>query len=385
MSVSAGTSSLTSTSLSPFAYQTVVYSTSFSTRVENNITTTFAIRVTTTVHSTWFPGRPIPVSGVETANVTIGGAPRTIAVNPNASRIYVADFFSKDLTVVDASSRSVMAKITLPASSNNGIAIDYKTNMVYVLVQGGVAEIDGSTNKVVGELPLNFGPGSLAYDPLTHTIYGSPQKTLENGSLVGADVRTGAIVANISLGYWADSVALNPKTDMIYAAGCHVLGTVCNSMASVVNGTSKTLVSTIHLDFYSYPRVAVNPRTDVVYVSGDRLVALNGTNGKVIYSVSPQECGPFDSMAVIQSSNQVIGQTLNNNYLLVYNGATGMLVNMYSISNTPQFVAFNPNTNEFYVTVWEGHQAQLLSFPNMTSTGNVDSSLMGSGQNCPPT
>ena len=79
-----------------------------------------------------FTGQPIPVASIETANITVGGAPRAIAVNPNDNRIYVADWFSNNLTVVDASSHSVVAKITLPASSNNGIAIDSNTNMVYV-------------------------------------------------------------------------------------------------------------------------------------------------------------------------------------------------------------------------------------------------------------
>jgi hypothetical protein len=271
----------------------------------------------------------------------------------------------------------VIARIALPAANSNGIAVDYKTSMVYVLVSGGVAEINGSTNKVVGELPLNFGPGSLAYNPSTHIIYGSP----ENGyrSLVGADVRTGAIVANVSLGYWANSVTLNPKTNMIYTAGCNVEGLGCDSAVSLVNGTSKTLIWTVRPGSYSFPRVAMDPKTNVVYVSGVRLVALNGTSGDVIYSANSQECGPFDSMFVLQLSNQLIAQPLDYNYVLVYDGATGSLVNMYTLSSSPQFVAFNPGTNEFYVTT----SGQLLAFPNVAATGNVDNSLMGSGQNCP--
>jgi hypothetical protein len=108
-------------------------------------------------------------------------------------------------------------------------------------------------------------------------------------------------------------------------------------------------------------------------------VALNGTNGKVIYSVNPLECGPFDSMAVIPSSNEVAAISLDWNYVFVYDGPSGKLQNMFLLSSTPQFVSFNPNTGEFYVTL----SGQLLSFPNVRSTGNVDSALVGSGQNCP--
>ncbi len=335
--------------------------------------------VESTATSSMVMGSPIPIVSVETADISIGGSPRTIAVNPNASRIYVADWFSKNLTVVDASSHLVIARIQLPASSNNGIAIDYNANLVYVQVEGGVAEINGTTNKVVGELPLNFGPGSLAYNPSTHVIYGSPETG--NGSIVGADVRTGSVVANISLGYRANSVALDSRTDMVYAVGCDLQGLVCNSVISSVNGTSEKLLNQIHLGSASYARVIIDQKTNLVYVSGEaQLVALNGTDGKVIYNSNPQTCGPFDSLAVIPSSNQVLAVTLDYDYLLVYDGASGALVNMYSFSSTPQYVAFNPNTNELYVTL----SGQLLTFHNVATTGHVNSTLIGSGQNCLP-
>ena len=112
---------------------------------------------------------------------------------------------------------------------------------------------------------------------------------------------------------------------------------------------------------------------------GEHTVALNGSNGEIIFNTNSLECGPFDSMAVIPPLNQVAAISLDYNYLLVYDGVSGTLVNMYFFQSTPQFVAFNPNTDELYVTT----SGQLLSFHNSASTGNVNSALVGSGQNCP--
>lgn len=293
---------------------------------------------------------PISISSVKTADIPVGGYPRTIAVNPNASRIYVADWFSSNLTVVDALNYSVIAKVALPASSNNGIAIDYDSGTVYVLVEGGVAIVNGSTDKVIGELRLDFGPGALAYDPATHILYGSEGGLSENGtmggSLVGVDVRTGSVVANISLGYSADGIAVDSNTHMVYAVGC-AGSFVCGSHASVINGSSETLLDTVNIGSWGYPRVAVDPKTDVVYVTGvTQLVALNGKSGKLIFNSNPLVCGPFDSVAVIPASNQVLAITLASDYVFVYDGATGALVNMYSWTAEPQYVAFNPNTGE---------------------------------------
>jgi len=325
-------------------------------------------------------GQPIPVSSVETANMTIGDY-RSIAFSPNSSRIYVAG--GSSLLVIDASSHSVIANITLPGTALGGIAMDDNANIVYVSVSGEVAEINGSTNAVVGKLPLDFS--SLAYNPSTHIIYGF--SAAHEGLLIGADVRTGSIVANISVGPpgWSGAFAmLNPRTNMVYTVGCEASGLVCLSPLSIVNRTSETLVTTIHSwNSGDYPTMAVDSATNVVYVSGlQSLLALNGTNGDTIFDVNPLACAPFPVMAVVPSSNQVLMVPQFSDYLLVYNGTSGSLVNMYSFPSpiSPLSLAFDPVTDELYVTTDSG---QLVAFRDVAATGNVNNTLVGSGQDCP--
>ncbi|HYC11280.1 MAG TPA: hypothetical protein VEC02_01270 [Nitrososphaerales archaeon] len=361
-----------------------------------NLTLSWGWNSSSITHSTTFfvpftvGGSPIPVANVETANITIGGTPGVIAVNPDSGRIYVEDDYSRNLTVVDASTHSLVATVTLPAMSDRGIAIDYHANMVYVLVEGGIAEVNGSTNKVAGELQVDLVPGALAYDPAARVIYGATARQIAannySGSLLGFDVRTGSLVANISLGFWAWDLAIDPLTHMVYAVGC-TNSFLCFSEASFVNGTSRSVVNTLNLGADAIPTVAVNPKTNVVYLSGvAQLMALNGTNGKTIYEVNPQTC-VFSDMSIIQSSDQVLATSFDYNYVLVYDGASGVLVNMYSLTKVPSFgyfgvqdLAFNPNTGEVYVTI----STQLLAFHSVAATGNVNSTLVYPGQYCPP-
>lgn len=346
----------------------------------NNLTIPIAYTgtsCTTSISSTSNSNSPVPISKVETASVTIGGSPRTIAVNPNTGRIYVADYFYNNLTVVDSATNAVVARVLLPANDNNGIAIDSKTNMIYVLVEGGVAVVNGTTNTVVGELHLSFGPGSMAYDPSTKIIYGSPGAG--NGTLVGADVRTGKVIMNVSLGYWANSVVVDPQTHVVFAVGC-LESFVCNSLASAVNGTNGQVLNKITIGNDAYPRVTMNLATDVAYISGSaQLVALDGTTGKIVYEVNSLACGPFDSMAADTSTNQLLGVYLDGNYIMVYDGTSGALVNMYSFPTSPEYIVFNSNSNVGYVTMGN----QVLAFQNTAGAGHVNSTLTGSGQNCP--
>ena len=332
----------------------------------------------TTTGSTQGTGTPVPISSVETANITIGGSPRTIAVNPNTSRIYVADYFSNTLTVVDSRTNSVVARVALPADNNNGIAIDSNTNTIYVLTTGGVVEVNGTSNQIVAQLPFDFGPGTLAYDPSNRVVYGFIGGG--NGSLVGVDVQTGKVVLNVSLGFGADSVVVNPLTHLVFAAGCDPEGLVCNSVVSLVNGISGKVLNTVPIGNFAYPRVTMSAVADVAYVSGSaQLVALNGTTGSLIYAVNSLACGPFDSMVTDPSSHQVDAVSLDYNYVLAYDGTSGALVNMYSFSTSPDYIALDPNTNVMYVTVG----SQLLAFQSIAGAGHVNSTLVGSGQSCP--
>jgi hypothetical protein len=337
------------------------------------VVTQVATATTTTTVSL---GPPYAASSLETANVTVGAQPRTIGVDANLGMIYVAYWFSDNLTVISESTHSVVATIKLPPTgSQDGIAVDDQTHMVYVSVGGGVVEVNGTTDQVSGELHTDVGYGALAYNPVTHTLYSSV-----NSSLVGIDVQTGSIVANIELGQPADSIAVDPNTNMIVAAGCDSLGLACNSVASLVNGTSRMLVRTVNLGGGSYPRVTVNTTHHLFYVSGDTLAAINETNATVVFNVNPQECGPFDSMAFVPSTDQIAAISLDYNYTFIYDGATGALLDMYSLPNTPQFVAYNVLTNELYVTI----SSQLLAFRDSAGPGYVDTALVGSGENCPP-
>ena len=85
-------------------------------------------------------------------------------------------------------------------------------------------------------------------------------------------------------------------------------------------------------------------------------------------------------MAIIPSSDQVLMIPQGYNFLLVYNGTTGALVNMYSLPGPANGVAYSPNTDELYVAT----NADLLSFHDVLATGNVNATLIGAGQACLP-
>src|SRR2546426_9439268 len=81
-----------------------------------------------------------------TTTVTAGTGPRSVAVIPVTNKIYVANFFSANVTVIDGATNATatVAAGTLPDS----VAVNPVTNKVYVanFSSNNVTVIDGLTN-----------------------------------------------------------------------------------------------------------------------------------------------------------------------------------------------------------------------------------------------
>jgi len=320
---------------------------------------------------------------VDNFSIPQGGA---IAFNPGNNRFYILG--TSTVTVVDAISHLVLATVPLPADNNGGsinagLAIDASTGTVYASYQGGVAELNVSTNTLVGELPYNFG--TLAVDSTTNDLWGTtsqgggPDSGL-SGHLVKVDLTTGSMVASVPVGFEPFDIAVDSATGMVFADGC-AGSFVCGSQAAVVNGVRDAVVATADLGSDDYPTMVLNTTTHVLYVSGgEQLAAINETTGATIFNLNPGTCGPFTDMVVDPNTDLVYVSPANDNYLLAYNGSTGKLANMYAFGNSVGPVAFDPNTGNLFVIDTSGN---LITMRPLTSTGNLDAVLLGSTNQCP--
>lgn len=373
---------VTTTTLSPNPGDSSIQSSS--TGSTGMTTTSISVASTSsTLNASWVPGQPVRVSMVETDNFSASG--NAYALNPSTNTIYILE--TSSLTAINASSGSVMANVALPANNTGGLVIagltiNINTDMVYASVQGGVVEVNGSTNKFVGEIHL--GVGTLAIDSATNelwgTVFGNQGPGSQNGSLVGLDAGTDSVLANVSLGFAPYDIAVNPYSDTVYVDGCSNFF-VCGSEVAIVNGTTGTLTATIDLGSADYPTMALDPVTGVLYVSGgQQLAALNGTNGDVIFNENPQTCGPFTGIVVDPLSNLVLTAPSGSNYLLAYNGTSGKLVNMYSFPSNPGPVVFDSDNGKLYVATSAG---DLIAMHMFATTGNVDAALIGPSEGCP--
>lgn len=236
---------------------------------------------------------PLPAGGVR-----VGTDPTAVAIDPRTGRIYVANSGSLSVTVLDGSTREVVATVSLPSRPWNiamnqrtgrvyvttaesavtvidtatnsvaatvalpsrpwGIAINHRANRIYVATSdASVAVIDGDRDAVIGSIPVPTRPWAVAVIPETNRVYVTSQ---ESRTLSVIDGATGTVVSNIDIRTRACGVATNPRTNRIYVTSLDA------SAVTVVDGTSLSVVESL-LTPSTVCGVAVNAQTNRVYVS----------------------------------------------------------------------------------------------------------------------
>ena len=110
------------------------------------------------------------------ATLSVGEDPYSLAVDSNTNMIYVANYKSGTVTVINGSNNSVIKTIKVGKWPID-ICVDSKTNMIYVANGGNntVSVINGKSNSVVAIIPVGNMPDGICVNPKTDIVYVSSQ------------------------------------------------------------------------------------------------------------------------------------------------------------------------------------------------------------------
>jgi len=120
---------------------------------------------------------PSPVSATgdsfsSVATVTGLASPVGVAVSPDGSRVYVANYYGGSVSVIDTSNNTVVATVT-GLSYPYGVAVTPDGARVYVANNGSgsVSMISTGTNTVVGTVTVGSNHTSVAVSPDGYSVY----------------------------------------------------------------------------------------------------------------------------------------------------------------------------------------------------------------------
>src|SRR5439155_9627391 len=167
----------------------------------------------------------------EKKSFQVGSYALGLAVNPTTNMVYVANYLSNTVSVIDSTKDSIVGTIDLGAQSTNpsDLAVNPTTNKVYVTTgRNSVVVIDGLTDRVTTTLQVGTSPGTnstyaLAVDPTKDRVYvattPSPLVTIIDG-------RTDTIASTLRINYSPYDLAVDPANSRLYVTDYHLLTVV---------------------------------------------------------------------------------------------------------------------------------------------------------------
>nr|MBC7244043.1 YncE family protein [Chloroflexota bacterium] len=172
----------------------------------------------------------------EMGRVPIGGDPRGIAVNPQNGRIYVANSWTNDVSVIDGGKLQLVA--TVPVGLRPwDVAVDEKGRVYVVNADSeNVVILDGETNQLHTVVPLALLPRDMAVDENTGRLYIACAST--NSVFVLQDQR---VTTEVSVGLHPIEVAVDAKRGQLFVLN-HVSGDL-----SVISMRDNRVVKTVNV------------------------------------------------------------------------------------------------------------------------------------------
>jgi len=316
----------------------------------------------------------VPVYTVRgTVDVHAGRGPSAVAVNPKTNKIYVANYRSNNVTVIDGATNKTTTVAV--GSGPVAMAVNQVTNKIYVANEtslnaqgapdpngtGYVTVIDGATNKTT-QVAAEIQPDAIAVNENTNKIYVANQGSNDVTVMDGATNKTTSVALRkegdaLEQGILSpQNVSVNPVTDKVY-----VTGPQSNTVAVIDGKTNAfTIVGTggttaTGAMFGQEPTaVAVNSTTNTVYVTGfnsNDVTAIDGPTNKPSNIHLEDVQDPY-TIAVNPITNKVYVANLTSRSISVIDGATKKAITIGDLPGKPHDVAVNPITNKIYFPLY---------------------------------
>jgi YVTN family beta-propeller protein len=339
-------------------------------------------------NNTLVPGNYLAGNGLD---------PKDAAYDPVNGMLYIAEYGTSNLSIVDPATNLVVGSIPV-GGVLAGITYDSGTNELFVSGGGlGLSVIDPTTNTIVATVATSEGPWGLAYDSGAHEVFVADYFSANVS--VFSDV-TNSLVATIPVGDYPVGVTYDPVLGEIFV-GDYSPG---QPGVSVINDTSNTVVATISL-INDPEYVLYDPLNEDVYVSNlYNLTVLSASTYAVVVNYTLD--GFVEEFAFDSGTDQIFASTSDGNVTVVdaannslvgnvslgsgtatgfggiaYDGAageifvTGQIFNVFVISDssdtvianitvgfTPYASAFDSAKDELFETSWQyGDRVAIVS------------------------
>ena len=291
---------------------------------------------------------PVGVSHDGVLNtIGVGYLPFGIGVQPDGSRVYVANQNSNTVSVINTTTNSVQANIGLGGGlSPFGLAVSPDGTHVYTAdyASNAVTVIDTATETSSAVVGVGKYPKMVAVSPDSSRVYVTNSGS---NSVSVIDSASNTVTATIGVGTTPLGVAASPDGARVYVAN------VGSGSMSVIDAGTNQVTGFINT---SANWVAVSPDSKVVYAtSADNVVKVIDTaTNQVTDTISiPVPAGAGASLgmpAVSADGGRLFVPNILGNSVVQIDTATKKITNTVGVGTYPDWAAVSPDGAHLYVS-----------------------------------
>ena len=285
--------------------------------------------------------------GIETYaiqdSINVGDFPRSIDINPILDNLYVPNYESGTISIIDAETMILKDTISINEQNSNPtqIVVDSKRHLVFVSdkISGILTVINGINGEVIQSIKIGDSLWDLDINEKNGKLY--VLDVLKNEIII-INTENFEIIKTINVNQSPWSVTINQNTNMIYVAS----GT--SEKIHVINGDTDDVIREIDIGVKPWG-LSINEKNSVLYVTSwnsNHITVIDLQNEQVIYQI------PIIQGAWQMTTNQNNGVTAISNehaneiYLLDEDSRQFETITVF---DSPQSMTVSPTSNIVYV------------------------------------
>ena len=146
--------------------------------------------------------------------IDVGVRPIDIAFNPTNEQLYVSNFGSNNVSVIDPNSLSVIDTLNVQKAPV-GIGVNFTNGDVYIANSSSdsISVFDNTNNAITTITPVGTRPVSVTYHPLNNEVY---VVATESNAIYPINTTTYALGAAITTGNTPFASVFNPANELLY-------------------------------------------------------------------------------------------------------------------------------------------------------------------------
>ncbi|MFL6419266.1 MAG: YncE family protein [Nitrososphaeraceae archaeon] len=248
-------------------------------------------------------------------------SPADVAFNSDNGNIYVTNYNAGNVSVINGNTNRVIDVISGLRQGVFAIAFNSANGNIYVTNYnaGNVSVINGNTNRVISTIFVGGNPTAIAVNSANGDVY-----VADGINGVGViNPITNRLVDTVSVGHGPSGLAFNPANGNMYVANFY------SNTVSVIDTGTNNVIHTIPMLFdYANPSgIVYNPTNNYLYVAS-------------YYNLSNAGFAGGSSSSSSSSSGTVS----------VIDGSTNNIVANMLVGKAPQDAAFNSANDQVYIT-----------------------------------